>query len=333
MRVLHFGDSHTAPDLLTAAVRRRLQDRFGDAGHGFFVLGWRLGYSHVGVRAGASPAWRMERVWYWPDFRPGDRLFGVGAASIRTSAAGATAWMETRASRFDLHLLARPGGGTLEVRAGGGPWTRVPTAAAAPEARFHLVETSDAVHRFEVRAVGDGEVALLGVEAERPGPGVVWSSLGVGGARARTPLEWERSILRAEIARLRPDLLVTMYGSNDVHADDHAPEPFRADLVALVAALREGAPEAECLLLAPPDQAKDGAALASIAPAVESVRAAAAEAGCAFWDAYAAMGGVGSILEWAARRPPLAARDGVHLLAGGYERLGGDLADWILAAE
>ena len=32
VRILHFGDSHVAADYWTDVVRRRLQDRFGDAG-------------------------------------------------------------------------------------------------------------------------------------------------------------------------------------------------------------------------------------------------------------------------------------------------------------
>jgi len=333
VRVLHFGDSHTAPDLLTAAVRRRLQASFGDAGHGYTVLGWKNGYSHVGVRAGASQAWRMFRVWYEPQFRPGDRRFGVGGASIRAGEAGASAWIETRASRFDLHYDASPTGGTLEVRIDSGPLVRVETAGPAG-ARFRLFETTDAAHRFEVRAVGDGEVALLGVECERPGPGVVWSSLGVGGARASTPLEWDPAIRAAQIARLRPDLVVAMYGSNDVHADGYTAEGFARTIVDLMLAIRAPAPQADCLVLAPPDQAEDARAgrwgsLASIAPAALAASRAAGEAGCAFWDAQAAMGGVGAIARWAALRPPLATRDGVHLTAAGYERLGTSLADAI----
>ena len=37
VRVLHFGDSHTAADILTAEIRRRLQHDFGDGGPGYLL--------------------------------------------------------------------------------------------------------------------------------------------------------------------------------------------------------------------------------------------------------------------------------------------------------
>src|SRR5262249_9677054 len=37
-RVAHYGDSAVAADAITSTARRRLQDRFGDAGHGFVLM-------------------------------------------------------------------------------------------------------------------------------------------------------------------------------------------------------------------------------------------------------------------------------------------------------
>ena len=54
VRVLHYGDSHTAADFITTAIRRPLQKRFGDAGRGFVLLGqpWRS-YMPKDVETGA----------------------------------------------------------------------------------------------------------------------------------------------------------------------------------------------------------------------------------------------------------------------------------------
>ena len=38
VRVLHFGDSPTTADLITADVRSQLQAKFGDAGHGVYLI-------------------------------------------------------------------------------------------------------------------------------------------------------------------------------------------------------------------------------------------------------------------------------------------------------
>ena len=38
VRILHYGDSPTTADMITSDVRTLLQKRFGDAGHGFFLI-------------------------------------------------------------------------------------------------------------------------------------------------------------------------------------------------------------------------------------------------------------------------------------------------------
>jgi hypothetical protein len=38
-RILHYGDSPTTADLITGDSRQLLQKRFGDAGHGFTLIG------------------------------------------------------------------------------------------------------------------------------------------------------------------------------------------------------------------------------------------------------------------------------------------------------
>ena len=36
-RVTHYGDSPISADLITGTARRKMQERFGDAGHGFIL--------------------------------------------------------------------------------------------------------------------------------------------------------------------------------------------------------------------------------------------------------------------------------------------------------
>ena len=62
---------------------------------------------------------------------------------------------------------------------------------------------------------------------------------------------------------------------------------------------------------------------------IEIQRDAAKSAGCAFWDARAAMGGPGAAHEWYCNlENPLATHDHVHLTREGYRKL----ADAMFAA-
>ena len=55
VRVLHYGDSPTSQDFITADVRALLDRRFGDGGHGFVLIAkpWAW-YSHRGSRSGCA---------------------------------------------------------------------------------------------------------------------------------------------------------------------------------------------------------------------------------------------------------------------------------------
>src|SRR5579883_989754 len=55
VRILHYGDSPTTADLITADTRDLLQNRFGNAGHGFVLIAkpWAW-YGHRGVEISAG---------------------------------------------------------------------------------------------------------------------------------------------------------------------------------------------------------------------------------------------------------------------------------------
>ena len=58
VRILHYGDSPTTADLITADVRTLLQDRFGDAGHGVHLIAKR----HALCRNGIAHRDDVERI-------------------------------------------------------------------------------------------------------------------------------------------------------------------------------------------------------------------------------------------------------------------------------
>jgi len=89
-------------------------------------------------------------------------------------------------------------------------------------------------------------------------------------------------------------------------------------------------PGAGCLVVGAMDRArKEGDRLVTvpiIPHIVREQRAVAAEVGCAFWSAFDAMGGKGSMADWVRRG--LGAGDFTHPTSWGAERLG----TWIYTA-
>lgn len=321
-RVVWIGDSAVVGDGPTGAWRRILQARLGDAGHGFVAAGkpWPW-YRHRDVENDGA-GWTYETV-----LHPGrDHLFGLPFLRADTRGAASASWRGT-ASHFELWSLARPHGGSVDVRIDRDEPREVRTEAAAREARYDSFDVPDGPHTFDVATRGDGPVSLFGATLDRGTWGARVDAIGVNGAQARQFLFADEPFFEAHVRHRGADLVVVQLGTNladGTHAETHG-----AQLRTLVQRLRHAAPEASCLVLAPFDRSMNGAGTPDYIPAmVEQARLVADATHCAYWDTFAAMGGRDSFVQW--HRAGLAAGDEMHLTHAGYDRIA-DLFDAALA--
>jgi lysophospholipase L1-like esterase len=342
-RIVFYGASHVAGDMFTGEIRQRLQRRFGEAGPGFVHLGrpWRW-YRHAGILVDESRGLRTFRI---KARAPQDGIYGLaGAALDARQGKPALAAITTRpnggltgrASRFEIYYLRQPRGGRISVFVDGKRVRNLDTSSGRFEAAYAAIETTDAVHRLELRTTGDGPVRVFGVAIERDSSGVVLDTLGIPGARARDHLYWEDAIYREHLARRRPDLIVLAYGTNESGDDDVPMDAYDQRLRRVLGRLREVAPEASCLLIGPSDRPirnDDGTFVDRplTSAIIESQRRIAPEFGCGFFDLRRFMGGPMSMLDWVAAQPQLGSNDYVHLTPLGYERLADTLHAELLA--
>ena len=343
VRIVQFGDSHTAADVQTGAVRRSLQDRFGDGGRGFVAIGrpWSH-YVVPGVRVGMSGEWSPDKAKLGPSPKS-DGSYGLSGVGLVTRRAGARAWTDIQAktTRADVAYLEQPGGGSFDVFVDGVRLVRVSTRADRTGSAFRAFDVAEASpHQLEVRSVGDGEVRIFGATLDRTQNGVVVDALGINGARISQPLAWNEEHWSEQLRHRAPSLVVLAYGTNE-SVDESMPQAtYERQLVDLLGRIARAVPTASCLLLGPPDRAipsKDGkdagwVTAPKILEIVASQRRVAEAAGCGFYDQLAAMGGEGSIAAWAAEDPPRAQRDRVHLTKEGYQELGSGFASDLLRA-
>ncbi len=339
VRVVQFGDSHTAADLESAVVRKALQARFGDGGRGFVAIGkpWK-GYLQDGLRApGMSREFSAERGKLDHGKFVGDGCYGLGGVCVVASKKGARAWTEVAAasSGVEVAYLEQPGGGTFELLVDGAVTATVSTKGAAVASAFKAVLVPEGPHRVEVQAAGDGEVRVFGASLDRSRLGVVWDAVGINGARASTALQWSEAHMSEQLRHRAPGLVVVAYGTNE-SVDDAALPSHERHLVDLLGRIARALPAASCLVLGPPDRATLAGADWSTAPSLQQVvemeRAVAHAAGCAFYDQLAAMGGPGTIAAWASEAVPRAQRDRVHLTRDGYAFVGQLFADDLVRA-
>jgi lysophospholipase L1-like esterase len=341
VRVLQYGDSHTASDLGTAAVRKLLQSRFGDGGRGFVSIGkpWNT-YWQDGIHGGMSPEFEPLKTHVKDNRVFGDGCYGLLGVGIGADAGGARAWTEVtpRFSRVELDYWQEPHGGSFDVFVDGAHATRVATRALQAGSGFFAFDVADAPHQIELRTVGDGEVRIFGMALDRSQAGVVVDALGINGAQIFTALRWSEEHFGEQLRHRAPDLVVLAYGTNEAvetHLEDAVYERGLVDLLGRVA---RAAPGSSCLLLGPPDLARwtKGTRGYHTWPRVLEIaaiqRRVAQAAGCGFYDQVEAMGGPGSMAAWAEEAQPRAQQDRMHLTRTGYAEVGTSLATDMLHA-
>ncbi|MEO0323464.1 MAG: GDSL-type esterase/lipase family protein [Myxococcota bacterium] len=346
-RVAHYGDSSIATDLFTSTLRERFQQRFGDGGHGFVLLAkGYMPYRHRGVEHDASDDWALREIVRNHD--PRDRRYGYGGVQYR-GRPGSWARFGTTdrgtvghaASRFELWFQRYPRGGLVKLRVDGQEALTVNTRGPEPPAGeprlsddVATLQVPDGPHAFEVRFGGRGQPRLYGVVLEREGPGVVYDSLGLGGARAPRLLNYDADHIRGQLQRRGANLLVLGFGGNEA-SDPLTEERYEAEYGRVLERMHAGREDLGCLVLAPLDQGtRDNRGrvitLPNVPLIVRAQRRAAAAAGCAFFDTFAAMGGEGSMGRWLRANPRLAMGDLRHATPAGYAALGNLLFEAIM---
>ena len=330
-RVAHYGDSSIATDLITSTVRENLQHRFGDGGHGFVIAAkGYIPYKHRGVRQSSNEDnWITREV-----VRRQDRRGHYGYGGVQSRAQqGAWARVGTakrgevgrRATRFDIYYQERPRGGTFSVRLDGGQWAQIDTKSVDVGDAVYSIEAPDGPHQVQVRHKRGGPVHFYGFVVERDGPGIVYDSLGLVGARANRLLNFDSEHIANQLRLRGADLVVLGFGGNEA-SDDKTEELFYEDYARVLAHVRQGREDLGCLVFAPLDQASRRRGrirtMESLPKIVAAQRRAAFDAGCAFYNTWEAMGGPNAMRRWFHASPRLAMGDFRHATPAGYEIIG-----------
>jgi lysophospholipase L1-like esterase len=189
----------------------------------------------------------------------------------------------------------------------------------------YSIEAPDGPHLLELHYARGGPVNFYGVVIEREGPGVVYDSLGLVGARANRLLNFDESHIKSQLEQRGVNLIVLGFGGNEA-SDDRTEEAFYEDYLQVLRRMRQGREDLGCLVFAPLDQARRHRGrirtLPTIPLIVAAQRRAALDSGCAFYDTWQAMGGQDAMRRWYKAQPRLAMGDFRHATPAGYEIIG-----------
>ncbi len=320
VRIMHYGDSHAAADILTAEIRRNFQRDFGDGGAGLMSARNPFSTPRRGVQSGTTSGWWIDGV---GKGGATDGIYGPAGFSLSTDRADERAWLQANCNHFEIYYLRQPGGGRIDISLDGTSVLDRPLSLAsdAPSPDYFTFDApSDGNHRIEIRTLGPGKVRILGIVTEHIAPGVSYDVLGINGARATRLLSWNDTAFVDNIVQRKPDLIILAYGTNEVTDDDWSIESYERMFANILRRFRRAAPQASILVYGPPDRSDNQKAVSKMPAMIEAQRRAAIQVGAGFWNSYAAMGGAGSMNSWASQG--LGQGDHVHLTSAGYTRIG-----------
>ncbi len=329
VRIMQFGDSHTAADIFTGAMRAHLQQQFGDGGLGFQFPGHPFaGYHLAGSLRSQSPGWFTEGNRFTA---LGDGDLGLGGISIRTSEPGQTVTLETTCTTLQLHYLQQLGGGRLQFSDDDAVISTIETGGDADTGDTSRAGTfsyacTAGVHAFAFTTLDEAPVKLLGIVSEQAG--VTYECVGINGAVAPLMLRWNQTLFAYYMRQRDPQLIVLAYGTNEAGISAEHLEGYPEEFDQILDNLHRLVPGASVLVLGPADRSMARSAGVSRRgwhpfAGTERIIAIQKEAcrthGCTFWDTQRRMGGFGSMQQWVAAgwgQP-----DRTHLTGTGYHAL------------
>jgi lysophospholipase L1-like esterase len=347
--VVHFGDSPTTADLITGDVRQQLQQRFGDSGPGFNLIGkpWAW-YQHRDIDE-TDKGWKFTTAVGL--MREG--AFGIGGVGIEGGKDASATYKFSGPGPDSVELIWRsqPGAGSVAISADDAdvatidtaqpaeaPLTQPatmaspPTLAAAattksgpakplppllPPPEFRTVHLPPNTRAVTLR-VTQGTVHLYGILFERGRPGLIYDSIGLNGASITVlSRAIAKEMLKQSFAHLHPDLIVINYGTNEAGFASFIDKQYEGELRLAIARVHEAAPMASIMLMSPMDRGERGAGNAiatmeTIPKIVAIQQRVAAETGCAFFNTFQAMGGDGTMQRWYEGKPRLVGGDLIH---------------------
>ncbi len=348
--ILHIGDSHIAADRFSGSLREQFQSRFGDAGRGLMMPGL---YLARGVKFDRGGKWKVSL-----STGGAEGPFGVTGAKVSASDKAAWIRLTMKDKPFEwceITLDSGPENGTVMFSLDG----QIKEASTYGEARsWRNIRLEGGARELLIRPKGDGEVTIHSISIGNKKAGVRYINLGLPGATALTPLRWDLSYLENDIKRLKPDMIMLSYGTHESLQDDLNIPDYEAQVSVAISRLRRIAPNASLIVIGPPDisimpkyAARSGRAsdvCRDLSPSERanydamikaedprlahwhpprnltairaSLRRLAAAHNAFFWDWSKPMGGACGIHAWVQNKPPLAAKDHIHLTEEGSQR-------------
>ncbi|MBX2966851.1 MAG: hypothetical protein KF845_11945 [Cyclobacteriaceae bacterium] len=334
IHIVHYGDSQIEGDRITVYIRQTLQEKFGGKGPGWLPV-QPLAYPRSIILKN-SDNWKSYYFYNKGDSTINHRLFGhMGLFSRFTPYPDSTvqdstihhAWVSYKSSSRS-HVSTRT---FKDVRIFYGKNTKPVTVelvhkdsvlltkilepAITPRVLRHTFRNY--INEITIRFSGNNSPDVYGISLDDT-QGVMVDNVALRGDSGASFTSLEDDSYKKAFGEFTIPLFILQFGGNAVPyaKTEERIKGYGRNFKRNIQYLKRLEPDAAVIVIGPSDMSVLEGTNWITYPQLEEVRdalkAAAHEAGAAYWDLYEAMGGKGSMKEWVNANPPLAIKDYVH---------------------
>jgi lysophospholipase L1-like esterase len=354
-RILHYGDSQIEGDRITAALRRKMQDRFGGCGMGLIPVSDPLG-NRTSLIIKSDGTWIRYKA-FGPDFsRRAANRHGVLGSYFKMnfvySIPDTTEKEENDTVPKRIYLTRKWQTSTLNLYRSSLAFPRenrfqsIKMLYHAPESSFDLTlkasrDTLEKIKierdtltdfsvyehsfaqtfntlRLTIGAKKSPELYALALDCKT---GIALDNMPFRGSSGVEFTRMNTNLLRQQMKMLQVKLIILQFGVNVVPYITKDYTFYENQFYGQLRLLRSLNPEVSVLVVGVSDMSRrvegEFVSFPNVTKIRDAQRRAAFRAGCAFWDLYEAMGGENSMPSWVFNKPALANKDFTHFTPKG----------------
>ncbi len=318
--IVHIGDSHVQPGIISGVVRRELQAKYGNGGRGLICplsLAKTNAPSDYELKSSSAVSVSSKLL-------SRSKPAGMGMTGVAVKFAGSNTNLSIRTKQngdeFNHITLFYSDNQPFDVSQGGPALKGTEISATA--SCFELDNLSNLV---SLRLRGSG--ALYGIRLLNGDPGVVMDCIGNNGATFSSYLRING--FAEQLKDLNPQLVIISLGTNEAYGNYSSLE---GNIDKLLKSISQECPGVKFLLTTPLETHKKTKGSFSIQTGVAGVRSIIMNYGKAHhipvWDFYTIGGGQGAAARWLSVK--YMNSDHLHLVSKGYSFVGELLSDALL---